>query len=94
MGRDVPQDHENKDSRLFAIFLINGTQLKYKNHLLLRPQVSTVCMLQVSTVCTVSVTLFPNWFKHPCSSTGFFLRVKLWKLLMECKFFLEGSQEI
>ena len=31
----------------------------------------------------------------PCSSTGFFLRVKLWKVVMNCsKCFMEDSQEI
>ena len=33
-------------------------------------------------------------FKHPRSSTGFFLREKLWKVIMRCKCFMEASQEI
>ena len=37
---------------------------------------------------------FQNCFKHPCISTGFFLRVKLLKVVMKCKCFMEGSQEI
>ena len=32
MGRDVLQDHKNKVSRPSAIFMINRTQLKSKNH--------------------------------------------------------------
>ena len=31
MGRGVLQNHENKLSRPYAIFMINGTQLKSKN---------------------------------------------------------------
>ena len=41
MGRDVPQDHENKVSRTSAIFMINRTQLKSKDKFL-RLQLSTV----------------------------------------------------
>ena len=37
---------------------------------------------------------FQNKFKHLCSSTSFFLKVKLWKLVMKCKCFMEGIQEI
>ena len=32
MDRDVPQDHENKVSRLCGIFMINRAQLKSKNY--------------------------------------------------------------
>ena len=43
MGRGAPQDNENKDLRLSAIFSINRTQLKSKNYLFLWLQISTVC---------------------------------------------------
>ena len=43
MGRDIPQDHENKVSRTSEIFMINRKKYKYKNHYVLWLQKSTVC---------------------------------------------------
>ena len=43
IGRRVPQDHENKVSRLSEIFMINKTQLKSRNHQFPMLQISTVC---------------------------------------------------
>ena len=37
---------------------------------------------------------FQNRFKHACSSTGFFLRAKLWNAAIEYECFMEGRQEI
>ena len=56
-----------KVSRPSEIFMINWTQLKSKNNLFLRLEVSTVCQ----------DIYFQNRFKHTCSLASLFLRVKL-----------------
>ena len=43
MGIDVTQGHDNKISRACPIFMIDETQLKFKNQQFLRLQINTLC---------------------------------------------------
>ena len=43
MGRGIHQGHDHKISRATASFMIDRTQLKFKNHLFWRLQISTLC---------------------------------------------------
>ena len=42
MGRGIPQGYNNNISRLAASFMINRTQLKFKNHWFLGLEISTL----------------------------------------------------
>ena len=43
MGRGIPHGYDNKISRPFASFILDRTQLKFKNHRFLRLQISVLC---------------------------------------------------
>ena len=94
-------DHDDKVSRLSAIFMNYSTQLKIKNHTDRQAGRQTdmhACM----HIYSYKYTYMYHWhcfqnrhrFRHPCSLTSFFLRVKLWKVVMKFKCVMVGSQEI
>ena len=52
-----------------------------------------VCLRESGGGALSEIPCFQNGLKYPWNSTGFILRVKLWKVVMKRKCFKQASQE-
>ena len=84
IGRGIPQGHDNKTLRPSASFIINRTQLQFKNHGFSRLQVNCfyVGKSKAYRHTHIDISSLHNWLNQPCSSTGFYFRSKI----VECSY--------